>query len=204
MKLGIIDLDTGNIASLAAAIKKLNINYKIIKSNSDFHNIDKIILPGVGAYKDFMKKIKDRQIDKILEEKIKMKIPLLGVCVGFQVLFEKSNEFGDCKGLSFLKGEIKSFKDYSEQIKVPHVGWNECSIKKKDKLFQDIDNNSDFYFTHSYFLEKTTEANILTLTNYQIDFISSISKNNIYGVQFHPEKSQVNGLKLIKNFHDIC
>jgi imidazole glycerol-phosphate synthase subunit HisH len=204
MKLGIIDLETGNIASLAAAIKKLNINYKIIKSNSDFHNIDKIILPGVGAYKDFMKKIKDRQIDKILEEKIKMKIPLLGVCVGFQVLFEKSNEFGDCKGLSFLKGEIKSFKDYSEQIKVPHVGWNECSIKKKDKLFQDIDNNSDFYFTHSYFLEKTTEANILTLTNYQIDFISSISKNNIYGVQFHPEKSQVNGLKLIKNFHDIC
>tara|TARA_X000001036_G_scaffold440108_1_gene494500 strand:+ start:190 stop:804 length:615 start_codon:yes stop_codon:yes gene_type:complete len=204
MKLGIIDLETGNIASLAAAIKKLNINYKIIKSNSDFHNIDKIILPGVGAYKDFMKKIKDRQIDKILEEKIKMKIPLLGVCVGFQVLFEKSNEFGDCKGLSFLKGEIKSFKDYSEQIKVPHVGWNECLIKKKDKLFQDIDNNSDFYFTHSYFLEKTTEANILTLTNYQIDFISSISKNNIYGVQFHPEKSQVNGLKLIKNFHDIC
>ena len=204
MKLGIIDLETGNIASLAAAIKKLNINYKIIKSNSDFHNIDKIILPGVGAYKDFMKKIKDRQIDKILEEKIKMKIPLLGVCVGFQVLFEKSNEFGDCKGLSFLKGEIKSFKDYSEQIKVPHVGWNECLIKKKDKLFQDIDNNSDFYFTHSYFLEKTTEANILTLTNYQIDFISSISKNNIYGVQSHPEKSQVNGLKLIKNFHDIC
>tara|TARA_B110000003_G_scaffold256222_1_gene273624 strand:- start:2129 stop:2743 length:615 start_codon:yes stop_codon:yes gene_type:complete len=204
MKLGIIDLETGNIASLAAAIKKLNINYKIIKSNSDFHNIDKIILPGVGAYKDFMKKIKDRQIDKILEEKIKMKIPLLGVCVGFQVLFEKSNEFGDCKGLSFLKGEIKSFKDYSEQIKVPHVGWNECSIKKKDKLFQDIDNNSDFYFTHSYFLEKTTEANILTHTNYQIDFISSISKNNIYGVQFHPEKSQVSGLKLIKNFHDIC
>ena len=204
MKHGIIDLEIGNIASLAAAIKKLNINYKIIKSNSDFHNIDKIILPGVGAYKDFMKKIKDRQIDKILEEKIKMKIPLLGVCVGFQVLFEKSNEFGDCKGLSFLKGEIKSFKDYSEQIKVPHVGWNECSIKKKDKLFQDIDNNSDFYFTHSYFLEKTTEANILTLTNYQIDFISSISKKNIYGVQFHPEKSQVSGLKLIKNFHDIC
>ncbi|WP_440938014.1 imidazole glycerol phosphate synthase subunit HisH [Candidatus Pelagibacter sp.] len=204
MHLGIIDLETGNIASLIAAIKKLNLNFKIIKTNLDFQYIDKIILPGVGAYKDFMTKINDRQISNILKSKIKMGIPFLGICVGFQVLFEKSNEFGESKGLALLDGEIKSFNDYSGNIKVPHVGWNECKIKKKSNLFNGIDNNSDFYFTHSYMIQQTSKHDILTETNYEIDFISSINRENIYGVQFHPEKSQANGLKLIKNFHDIC
>ena len=204
MKLGIIDLETGNIASLIAAIQKLNLQFKVCRSRFDFENTDKIILPGVGAFKDFMNKIKLNKIDLLLKNKIDNNISILGVCVGFQVLFDKSNEFGENKGLSFLNGEIKSFKDYSKTIKVPHVGWNECQIFNKSKLFEGIENNSDFYFTHSYLLKSSDKDIVLTKTKYDIDFISSVKKNNIYGVQFHPEKSQSNGLRLLKNFYDNC
>tara|TARA_B100000963_G_C22475932_1_gene602380 strand:- start:262 stop:876 length:615 start_codon:yes stop_codon:yes gene_type:complete len=204
MKLGIIDLETGNIASLIAAIQKLNLQFKICRSQFDFENTDKLILPGVGAFKDFMKKIKSNKIDLLLKNKIDKNISILGVCVGFQVLFEKSNEFGENKGLSFLDGEIKSFKDYSKITKVPHVGWNECQIINKNKLFEGIENNSDFYFTHSYLLKSSNEDIVLTKTKYDIDFVSSVKKNNIYGVQFHPEKSQSSGLRLLKNFYDNC
>ena len=188
MKLGIIDLETGNIASLIAAIQKLNLQFKVCRSRFDFENTDKIILPGVGAFKDFMNKIKLNKIDLLLKNKIDNNISILGVCVGFQVLFDKSNEFGENKGLSFLNGEIKSFKDYSKTIKVPHVGWNECQIFNKSKLFEGIENNSDFYFTHSYLLKSSDKDIVLTKTKYDIDFISSVKKNNIYGVQFHLRK----------------
>ena len=176
MKLGIIDLETGNIASLIAAIQKLNLQFKVCRSRFDFENTDKIILPGVGAFKDFMNKIKLNKIDLLLKNKIDNNISILGVCVGFQVLFDKSNEFGENKGLSFLNGEIKSFKDYSKTIKVPHVGWNECQIFNKSKLFEGIENNSDFYFTHSYLLKSSDKDIVLTKTKYDIDFISSVKK----------------------------
>ena len=204
MKLGIIDLDTGNLASLTSAIEKLNINFKVCKTKYDFEQTDKLILPGVGAFKDFMDKLKKNSFDKIISEKIKKNIPILGVCVGFQVLFDKSNEFGNTKGLGILNGDIKNFKDISNEIKIPHVGWNECKIFKKSKLFDGINNNSDFYFTHSFTLSDCRVENILTKTSYQIEFISSVNFKNIYGVQFHPEKSQSNGLRLLKNFHDLC
>tara|TARA_B100000575_G_scaffold289247_1_gene290706 strand:- start:64 stop:678 length:615 start_codon:yes stop_codon:yes gene_type:complete len=204
MKLGIIDLDTGNLASLISAIKKLNINFKVCKNKFDFEQTDKLILPGVGAFKDFMYKIKKNNIDKIINQKIQKNIPILGVCVGFQVLFNKSNEFGDTKGLEILNGDIKNFKDISDKIKIPHVGWNECKFLTKNKLFDGINNNSDFYFTHSFTLSDCDSENIITKTNYEIDFISSVNFRNIYGVQFHPEKSQSNGLRLLKNFHELC
>jgi len=204
MKLGIIDLDTGNLASLMSAFNKLNIPAKICRNNFDFHDVDKVILPGVGAFKDFMKKIKDNQIDKIIKSKIENKIPILGICVGFQVFFSESNEHGKTKGLQILDGRIQNFKDFSRKIKTPHVGWNECRLIKDNKLFTDIEENSDFYFTHSFLLENCLEQNIISKTNYEIDFVSAINTGNIYGVQFHPEKSQASGLKLLKNFYEIC
>ncbi len=204
MKLGIIDLDTGNLASLVAAMNKLNIKYKICKNNFDFEGVDKIILPGVGAFKDFMKKIKKNGIDKILNKKIDDKTPLLGVCVGFQVLFEESNEHGTTAGLNIMKGRFKNFKDVSADIKVPHVGWNECKLINNNKLFQGVDDSLDFYFTHSYFLNDYLIENIISETSYDIKFVSSVNKGNVYGVQFHPEKSQANGLKILKNFYEIC
>ena len=204
MRIGIIDLETGNIASLLAAIKKLNLKFKVCKSQYDCESIDRLILPGVGAFKNFMDKIKSNKIDKILKDKINNNIPILGICVGFQVLFNKSYEFGENNGLSYLDGDIVSFGNYTKNIKVPHVGWNECKILNNSKLFDGIENNSDFYFTHSYLLKNIDKNSILTETNYGTNFVSSVRFNNIYGVQFHPEKSQSNGLKLLKNFYDFC
>jgi len=204
MKLGIIDLDTGNIASLIAAIRKLDLKFKICKSQFDCEDVDQLILPGVGAFKDFMEKIKTNKVDKLLNDKLSKKMSILGICAGFQVLFDKSYEFGENKGLSYLNGEIESFKNYSKNIKIPHVGWNECKILNKNKLFEGIEDNSDFYFTHSYMLKNVNKDMILTETKYGIDFASSVKLKNIYGVQFHPEKSQINGLKLLKNFYDYC
>ena len=204
MKLGVVDLDTGNLASLLSALNKLNINFKICKNSFDFEDVDKIILPGVGAFKDLMKKIKEKNMDKIILAKIDKNVPVLGVCVGFQILFSGSNEHGYCKGLGLIKGNFINFKDESEKIKVPHVGWNECKILKKNKLFQDIEDNCDFYFTHSYHLKDYNIENVTTKTMYDLNFVSSINMKNIYGVQFHPEKSQLNGLKIIKNFYERC
>ena len=204
MKLGIVDLDTGNLASLLSAINKLNINFKICKNSFDFEDVDKIILPGVGAFKDLMKKIKEKNMDKIILAKIDKNVPVLGVCVGFQILFSGSNEHGDCLGLDLIKGNFINFKDKNTNIKVPHVGWNECKILNRNKLFQDIGDNSDFYFTHSYYLKNYNIENVISETMYDINFVSSINKKNIYGVQFHPEKSQSNGLKILKNFYERC
>ena len=204
MKLGIVDLDTGNLASLLSALNKLNINFKICKNSFDFENVDKIILPGVGAFKDLMKKIREKNMDKTILTKIGKNVPILGVCVGFQILFSGSNEHGDCSGLDLIKGNFINFKDENKKIKVPHVGWNECKILNKNKLFQDIEDNSDFYFTHSYYLKNYNIKNVVTKTMYNLNFVSSINKKNIYGVQFHPEKSQLNGLKIIKNFYERC
>ena len=204
MKLGLIDLDTGNLASLMSAINKLNIKFKICKNSFDFEDVDKIILPGVGAFKDFMKKINEKGIDEIIFKKIKNNIPLLGVCVGFQVLFSESNEHGKTFGLNIIDGKILNFRDVKNEIQVPHVGWNECKITKQNELFYDVNDLSDFYFTHSYVLNKCEGENIISTTSYGINFVSAIKKNNVYGVQFHPEKSQANGLKILKNFYERC
>ena len=204
MKLGVIDLNTGNLASLLSALDRLNLKYVICRNNLDFEGVDKIILPGVGAFKDFMKKISDKKFDKILIDKIKNNTSILGVCVGFQILFSSSNEHGDYKGLELLKGNFVNFKDKDINIKVPHVGWNECDIINKNQLFHGIKNNSDFYFTHSYYLKDYNIENVVSQTKYELDFVSAINKEKIYGVQFHPEKSQSNGLQILKNFYERC
>lgn len=200
MVLGVVDIGIGNLGSLKAALKKLNIQFKTCGTSSDFESVDKIILPGVGNFKKFMSTLKYNKIDKIILEKVKKNIPLLGICLGFQILFESSGEDGKTLGLNILRGNFGHFNEISKQIKVPHTGWNECSIKKKNNLFNNILDNSDFYFSHKYYLKDFDEKIVATKTNYHIDFVSSIKSNNICGVQFHPEKSQLNGLNLLKNF----
>ena len=204
MKLGVVDLNTGNLASLLSALDRLNIKYVICRDNLDFELVDKIILPGVGAFRDFMKKITDKNLDKILINKVKKNASILGVCVGFQILFSSSNEHGEYEGLKLLKGNFSNFNEKKKNIKVPHVGWNECNIISKNELFNDIKNKSDFYFTHSYYLKDYNIENVVSQTKYGLSFVSSVNKGNIYGVQFHPEKSQSNGLKILKNFYERC
>ncbi len=202
--LGIIDLDTGNLGSLYSALNKLSLKFKICKNTYDFEKVEKIILPGVGAFGDLMNKIKKNKIDFKIKEKVALNVPILGLCAGYQILFSDSNEHGNHNGLNLIKGNIRNLKRFSNDIKIPHVGWNECNYIKQNNLFYDIKNNSDFYFTHSYALHEVDEKIILTYTNYDKKFISSVNYNNIYGVQFHPEKSQLNGLKLLKNFYERC
>jgi len=204
VKLGVVDLNTGNLASLLSALDRLNIKYVICRDIFDFESVDKVILPGVGAFGDFMKKIIDKNLDKVLINKVKKNTSILGVCVGFQILFSSSNEHGDHKGLKLLEGKFINFKEENKNIKVPHVGWNECKIINKNLLFNDIKNNSDFYFTHSYYLKDYKIENVVSHTKYNLNFVSSVNQGNVYGVQFHPEKSQSNGLKILKNFYERC
>lgn len=204
MKIGLVDLNTGNLTSLQSALNKLNLKFKICKNSFDFEGVDKIILPGVGAFKDFIKKFNTSGIDKIILSKTEKKIPILGICVGFQVLFSDSTEHGFSKGLDILKGNIVSFTEFKKDIRVPHVGWNECKIRKDNNLFYGIEDKSDFYFTHTYHLKKCSENIVISESNYYTKFVSAINYENIYGVQFHPEKSQLNGLKIIKNFYERC
>jgi glutamine amidotransferase len=196
----IVDVGTGNIANICSAFKKINISYNLCSKVSDF-NGGKIILPGVGAYADFMDKLKKRSIDNYIVKKSNENISILGICLGFQVLFSSSTEHKFSEGLNLLKGDFSLIKS---NLLIPHVGWNDCEIKKKNDLFIGIDNNSDFYFTHSYILKKYEEKDIIAFTKYGTKFPSAAKKNNIYGVQFHPEKSQDKGLLILKNFYEMC
>lgn len=197
----IVDVGTGNIASICSAFKKINISYNLCSKVPDFKG-GKIILPGVGAFADFMDKLKMRRIDNYIINKSKENISILGICLGFQVLFSSSTEHKFSKGLSLLKGD---FGLIESNLLIPHVGWNDCEIKtKKNDLFKGINNNTDFYFTHSYILKQYEEKDIIAFTKYGKKFPSAAKKNNIYGVQFHPEKSQDKGLLVLKNFYEMC
>jgi len=197
----VVDVGTGNIANICSAFKKINISYNLCSKVSDFKG-GKIILPGVGAFADFMEKLKKRRIDNYIVNKSNENIPILGICLGFQVLFSSSTEHKLSKGLNLLKGDFGLIKS---NLLIPHVGWNDCEIKtKKIDLFKGINNNSDFYFTHSYILKKYEEKDIISFTKYGTKFPSAAKKNNIYGVQFHPEKSQDKGLLILKNFYEMC
>jgi glutamine amidotransferase len=197
----IVDVGTGNIANICSAFKKINISYNLCSKVSDF-NGGKIILPGVGAFADFMDKLKKRSIDNYIVNKSKENISILGICLGFQVLFSSSTEHKFSKGLNLLKGDFDLIKS---NLLIPHVGWNDCEIiKEKNDLFEGINNNTDFYFDHSYILKKYEKKDIIAFTKYGTKFPSVAKKNNIYGVQFHPEKSQDKGLLILKNFYERC
>lgn len=197
--IGLIDINIGNTQSLLALVKRLNYKVKLCKTKEDLININKLILPGVGAFGKFIGELKERKIFDEIYKYVRNGMPILGICVGYQVLFENCEEFGFYSGFKFLKGNIKKF-DTTKGIKIPHVGWNNLSFQKNSKLLKDIEGKNDFYFCHSYIAQGLDNRDILSKTNYYYDFVSSIQKNNIYGVQFHPEKSQENGKKIIKNF----
>ena len=197
----IVDVGTGNIANICSAFKKINISYNLCSKVSDF-NGGKIILPGVGAFADFMDKLKKRNIDNYIVNKSNENVSILGICLGFQVLFSSSTEHKFSKGLNLLNGDFDLIKS---NLLIPHVGWNDCEIiKEKNDLFKGINKNTDFYFTHSYILKKYEKKDIIAFTKYGTKFPSVAKKNNIYGVQFHPEKSQDKGLLILKNFYERC
>jgi glutamine amidotransferase len=193
----LLDYGSGNIRSVYNLIKFLGYNCQISNNDQVIKNSSHIILPGVGAYEAAMKKIKNKISIKNLENEIFIKKKFfLGICVGMQIMSEKSSEFGNCQGLGWIKGEVKKIKSKI----LPHIGWNEIIIKKNSQIINNIDNKTDFYFVNSYHFDVEDNKLIIAKTKYGESFCSILQKDNIFGAQFHPEKSQESGKIFIKNF----
>ena len=199
----IIDYDMGNTRSIYNALTLLEKEVVISDDPKIISDSEAIILPGVGAFSDGMNNLRKKGLINILnEEVIDKKKPYLGICLGLEFLAERSYEGGTYQGLGWIKGEIVKIESESSRIKVPHIGWDDTKIVKNDVLFNEIE-DPIYYYLHSYYLKlDPRENNILTsICNYGgVEIISSIHKNNIFATQFHPEKSQETGLKLLKNF----
>ena len=203
MKLVIIDYGSGNLKSVenafkySAKINNLKFSIEVTNNLNLISKADHLVLPGVGSFPDCKRVLQQIEglIDFLTNEVIKKRKKFLGICVGMQLLANISYENGEHKGLGWIDGRIKKIPDSG--IKLPHMGWNNVIPTKKNNL---IENSEDFYFVHSYYFKCKNEQNILAETQYGINFSSIVVKENIYGVQFHPEKSSSQGLKLIKNF----
>lgn len=197
--IGIIDYNIGNLASVYNACHLLDAKAYIIKDPEELKKYDRVILPGVGAFGDAMQHLNTSGMKDAILEYSKTGKPMLGICLGMQLLFESSQEFGEHQGLGLIDGEIIAFNKskMEDNIKVPHVGWNKI-YTKTSPLFHGLE-NPYLYFVHSYHA-KTKEKNIIGKTHYGYDFVSAVNKDNIYGFQPHPEKSHDNGLRILKNF----
>jgi len=196
--IAIIDYDAGNLKSVEKALLFLGEEAKITSDAEEILGADKIILPGVGAFGDAMEKLNTRGLSEVIREAVKRKIPLLGICLGLQLLFEASEESPGVDGLSVLKGKIIRIPD-KEGYKVPHIGWNSLKINPESKLFAGIPEDAYVYFVHSYYL-KAEEPIVAAQTDYVVDIHAAVEKEHIFACQFHPEKSGEIGLKLLKNF----
>ncbi len=196
--IAIIDYDAGNLKSVEKALLFLGEEAKITSDAEEILGADKIILPGVGAFGDAMEKLNTRGLSEVIREAVKRKIPLLGICLGLQLLFEASEESPGVDGLSVLKGTIRRIPD-KEGFKVPHIGWNSLKINPESRLFADVPEDSYVYFVHSYYL-KAEEPIVAATTDYVVDIHAAVEKDQVFACQFHPEKSGEIGLKLLKNF----
>jgi imidazole glycerol-phosphate synthase subunit HisH len=202
IKVAIINLNISNVGSISRALRKINYNSIVTNNIKDLENSSHIIFPGVGSFDKGVEKLKKF---KLFEELYKLLIikkkPFLGICLGMQLLGSIGVENNkEEKGLDIIKGKIIRLEKKNEKMKIPHVGWNEVKKIKNNEIFTNINDKSDFYFIHSFHLKLENIEDNISSTNYGKDFVSAVNKQNIYGVQFHPEKSLGNGLLLIKNF----
>ena len=194
----IVDNEMGNIQSVSNALNQLDIENIASRDPSIILNSKGLILPGVGAFPMAMDNLERNGLDKLLVELINKEIPILGICLGMQLLFEESEEKGLCRGLGVLKGKVKKISK-TDQNSVPHVGWNVITITKNNPLTKNLNDESRFYYDHSYYVDETSSKTIASL-DYGEQMCVAVNYKNIFGVQFHPEKSQRNGLRLLRNF----
>lgn len=194
--IGIIDYNSGNIASVKNALEKLKFDYKIIDKPEELSNIDKVIFPGVGRASSAMKELKKRKFIKSIKD---LSIPFLGICLGLQLLSDFSEE-DNTKCMGIINGRVNKLPSY---LKVPQIGWNKVSINKASQLFIGISDESYFYFVNSYYFD-CDDSYVLAETDYGVNFASTVKQDNFYATQFHPEKSGEVGLKLLRNFCELC
>lgn len=195
--IAVIDYGMGNLRSVQKALEKVGANAQITQNPQDVLSAQKVVLPGVGAMAPAMAKLQELNMVPAISESVSKGTPFLGICLGYQLLFDQSDEGGNSDGLGIIKGHVKRFTD----LKVPHMGWNQLSIRQDDcPLFQNMAENAEVYFCHSYYVAPAEKSDVATDTEYGVPFASSIRRNNVYGLQFHPEKSQQVGLQILKNF----
>lgn len=209
--IAIIDYGMGNLRSVQKGFEKVGHNAVVTSNSKTIMDSSHVVLPGVGAFPDCMRNLEERGLIDVVPKVINSGKPFLGICLGLQLLFTESEEFGIHKGLDVIKGRVVKFEAAKletrnsklETLKVPHMGWNTISIRRRPQALEGIEDGSYFYFVHSYYVVPEDEGVVATTTRYGKEFVSSIWKDNIFASQFHPEKSQESGLKILKNFGDI-
>lgn len=200
----IVDYGLGNLGSIFNMFKKLNVKSEIVSDPDKIAKSTKILLPGVGAFDAAMQKINQKGLLEVLNQKANVeKVPFLGICLGMQLLTEGSEE-GILPGLSFIKGQTKKFSFNDPSLKIPHMGWNVVNLKNNSPLTKGMETEEQrFYFVHSYYVKCTHRDNVIGQSHYGFDFDCAIQDDNVFGVQFHPEKSHRFGMKLLKNFAEL-
>ncbi len=198
----IIDYDAGNIRSVEKALQALGEDVVVTRDRETILKADRVILPGVGAFGDAMDKIRNYGLEEVIHEVVANNTPFLGICLGLQLMFERSEESKGVEGLGILKGEILRIPD-TPGLKIPHIGWNSLTYPNKGRLYEGISENSYVYFVHSYYLKAEDESIVTAATDYGTYIHASVEKGNIFACQFHPEKSSDVGLTILKNFIKI-
>jgi glutamine amidotransferase len=196
-RVAIIDYGVGNLRSVEKAFQAGGVDAVVSSDERELRASEKLVLPGVGAFRACMDALKERGFERLVRERVEAGTPLLGVCVGMQMLFEESEEFGTTRGLGFLRGRVRRFPDSQ---RVPQVGWNQVEWRKAHTLAEGIEDKSFFYFVHSYLCEAEDADVVIGETEYGLNYASVVASGPVCGVQFHPEKSQAAGLRLLKNF----
>jgi len=199
--IAIIDYGMGNLRSVQKGFERMGREAVVTRDPKMILDASKVVLPGVGAFPDCMRNLEEYGLIDAVKQSINAGKPFLGICLGLQLLFTESEEFGISKGLDIIKGRVVRFKgpEFAD-LKIPHMGWNSLDIKRRPPAMQDVPEGSNVYFVHSFHVVPEDKNVIATTTNYGIDFVSSIWKDNIFAVQFHPEKSQALGLSILKRF----
>lgn len=199
--IAIIDYGVGNLFSLQQSLKKIGAESIITSQKSEIKRADRLILPGVGAFGDAADKLRQSGLNFVVKEQCDSGKPLLGICLGMQLLFDKSFEYGEHEGLGIIKGEILPLKDFVSDLKIPHMGWNSLNILDGNPLFKGLSQGDYVYFVHSYFAK--CKEGLSATTDYGFKVTAAVRKNNVYGVQFHPEKSGKTGLEILRAFNAV-
>lgn len=201
--IAVVDYGVGNMFSIRSSFARVGENVLITSDKRELEKAEKILLPGVGAFKDAIGKLRDTGLDQLLIEQADKGKPLMGICLGMQLLFERSFEYGEHKGLGLLKGSVEPMKGYvNKNLKVPHIGWNALHLVKDHPLLKGINEGDFVYFVHSYYARDCAES-LLAVTEYDKPITAAVAKDNVMGCQFHPEKSGNVGLNMLKAFCDL-
>ncbi len=199
--IAIVDYGMGNLRSVEKGFLKVGVEAKVTSSPADIEDAEGLVLPGVGAFRDCMANLKRLDLLDTVSRQIEKGKPYLGICLGLQILFEESEEFGTSKGLGVLRGKVVRFPE--QGLKIPHMGWNTVRFTKVPPPFEEIGDGSYFYFVHSYYVSPSEKDPVAGMTGYGVEFTSMVWKDNIIATQFHPEKSQTLGLRVLRGFGDF-